>query len=201
MMLDAIERVIIIDDNKNEVQALQDMLESNDIDVTFFTPEQAKNNKLRKKRKLLFFDLLLDEEKNIQENVSTIRKIMTNLLPKDFGAYGLIIWSRNSNDIEKLKRGIQEDGEKSRYPVPLFILGLNKLKYLEDDNYDSLFIDLEEQLVKNKAAYFFLNWRNSIELASDNALNNMYHLVPNYNEQTKGFLYLLYQMAKKQSWT
>ena len=155
MILNYIDRVLILDDQKNEVKALKTMLVNNDIDVTFFTPNQAKKKRLKKNRQLLFFDLSLNDRDNISTNISTIRFILSKLLPAGFGAYGLIMWTKHFDLIKQLKDKIQTDGKNKKYPIPLFILGLNKSEYIYKGNYNSLFDDLEKLLSENKAAYFF----------------------------------------------
>lgn len=127
MMLDYIDRVVIVDDSKNEIKALEEMLKGQDIDVCSYDPEQAKNVQLNRNRQLLFFDLSLDDGKSITDNISTIlRPILMHMLPQNFGAYGLILWTKHSDDVQQVKEKIQND--KGKYPLPLFILGITSVQ-------------------------------------------------------------------------
>lgn len=195
MMFDSIERVLILDDKKDEIAALKDKLEKDDIDVTYLTPNEAMTKQLKKSRQLLFFDLSLDDKKTIGVNISTIRRLLKKLLPKDFGAYGLIMWTSHVHDIQTLKNAIQEDGKNGKYPIPLFILGMSKLDYIRKGNYNSILEDLEDLLINNKAAYFFFNWSASIYSGVNKAISDIYQLEPEYDKQESNLPYLLYLMA------
>ena len=171
------------------------MLKGQDIDVCSYDPEQAKNVQLNRNRQLLFFDLSLDDGKSITDNISTIlRPILMHMLPQNFGAYGLILWTKHSDDVQQVKEKIQND--KGKYPLPLFILGIDKNVYITKGNYDTLFDDITQQLQNNKAAYFFFNWRNSVYSGVDKTVSDIYEMEPDYDKQETNLTYLLYKMAQ-----
>lgn len=195
MMLDYIDRIVIVDDSKEESYALETMLRDQDIDVCSYTPDEARKVQLKKNRQLLFFDLSMDDGMSITENISTIlRPILLHMLPQNFGAYGLILWTRHIEDISQVKEKIQND--KGKYPLPLFIMGMDKSVYISKGNYGTLFDDIIEHLHSNKAVYFFFNWRNTVYSGVDKTVSDIYNMEPEYDKQETNLTYLLYKMAQ-----
>lgn len=193
-VLDCLDRVVIIDDSPEEVESLKQLLENNDISVDCYTPDVARSISLKKNRQLFFIDLSMDDSKSIKDNISAIiRPLLEKIIPMDFGTYGLIMWTRHFECLEEVKNKIQLD--KDKYQLPLFILGLDKSKYLQQGNYDTLFVDIDALIEKNNAAYFFFNWRQSVHSGVDRTIFDIYKLAPNYATQEKELSYLMYKMA------
>lgn len=194
MISNYINRVVVIDDSFQEIEPLMELLSLKDIDALYLSPQKAKGSKLIKDRQLLFFDLSMDDSKTIVDNVSSvIRPILKQMLPENFGAYGLIVWTKHFDDVNIVKEKIQLD--KGKYPLPLFILALDKTKYLLDNNYDTLFDDITELLVNNKAAYFFLNWCNSVSAGVNKTISDIYGMEDGYEQQENNLTFLLYKLA------
>lgn len=197
---DSIKNVLIIDNKEDEVVGLEDVLTTQGTYFTFYTPEKLNDSENTiKNHQIIFMDFSLDDTKtNPVDNISLIRKALKKICKESFGSYGLVLWTRHMDHIQEFKEKLSIDAEKKEYITPLFVVGLDKSIYIKN-GYDSLWEDLNKELLENKAALFFLNWRYSVEIGADNALNNMYNMVPNYVEQELQFPYLLYQMAKNYS--
>lgn len=194
MISNYINRVVVIDDSFQEIEPLMELLSLKDIDALYLSPQKAKGSKLIKDRQLLFFDLSMDDSKTIVDNVSSvIRPILKQMLPENFGAYGLIVWTKHFDDVNIVKEKIQLD--KGKYPLPLFILALDKTKYLLTNNYDSLFDDITKLLVNNKAAYFFLNWCDSVNAGVNKTISDIYSMEDGYEQQESNLTFLLYKLA------
>lgn len=193
-VLDCLDRVVIIDNSFEEIKSLKQLLESKDIGVDFYTPDVAKGICLKKNRQLFFIDLSMNDAKSIPDNISTIiRPLLKKMISMDYGTYGLIMWTRHIEYLEEVKKRIQLDSDK--YQLPLFILGLDKSKYIREGNFNKLFTDIDELIEKSNAAYFFLNWRRSVHLGVDRTIFDIYKLTPNYTTQEKELSYLMYKMA------
>lgn len=194
MISNYINRVVVIDDSFQEIEPLMELFSLKDIDALYLSPQKAKGSKLIRDRQLLFFDLSMDDSKTIVDNVSSvIRPILKQMLPENFGAYGLIVWTKHFDDVNIVKEKIQLD--KGKYPLPLFILALDKTKYLLDNNYDTLFDDITNLLVNNKAAYFFLNWCNSVSAGVNKTISDIYGMEDGYEQQENNLTFLLYKLA------
>lgn len=198
MITDFIDSVVIIDDKEKEIEELAKKLQEEDISVKIqIVNPQDKQFKdiipLKKYRQLIFMDLSLDDSINIKNNISTeIRPILLKILPKTNGCYGLVVWSKHTDDISILKDKLLED--KDKYCLPMFIVPFDKSNYLKN-GYGNILDDLNDILQKDKAAYFFVNWMSSVKSASGKAISDIYSLVTDYDKQQTELIYILYKMA------
>jgi hypothetical protein len=196
MVTDFIDSVLIIDDKEDEIKDLQQVLEEEDIFVQFLNPTDKKLSDLpvlKKHKQVVFIDLSLDDSINILNNVSTkIRPLLSKILPKTKGCYGLVVWSKHTEDVNILKEKLQED--KGKYTLPIFIVPFDKNEYLQK-GYDEILNDLNNTLKSDKAAYFFVSWMSTVKSAANNAMSDIYSLVPEYDKQKTELMYLMYKMA------
>ena len=197
---DCIKSALIIDNVYEEVKDLELILTSAGTYHTFYTPETLNDvQKDFKNHQIIFMDFSLDDTRiNPIDNIALIRNALKKICKVNFGSYGLVLWTKHMEHIQVFKTKLTLDAKKKEYITPLFVIGLDKSSYLQN-GYSSLWDDLNTKLLKDKAALFFFNWRNSVDSASDNALNYMYQLVPDYTKQPQQFSYLLYQMAENYS--
>lgn len=194
-IMDNVKSVLIIDNKYEEVEGLISVLDSECIYHRFYTPDDVNDEqKKMKNHQIIFMDFSLDDSKKDVENIALIRNTLKKICNEKFGTYGLVLWTRHIEYITEFKRKLSIDAKNKKYITPLFVIGLDKTLYLQN-GYNDLWCDLSNKLHKDKAATFFFNWRNSVETSADSALNNMYQLVPNYEDQHKQFQYLLYKMA------
>ena len=198
MITDFIDSVVIIDDQEKEIKELAKKMQEEDISVKIqiVNPHDKQFTNiipLKKYRQLIFMDLSLDDSINIKNNISTeIRPILLKILPKTKGCYGLVVWSKHTNDISILKEKLLEDRDK--YCLPMFIVPFDKSNYLKN-GYDNILDDLNDILQKDKVAYFFVNWMSSVKSASGKAISDIYSLVTDYDKQQTELMYILYKMA------
>lgn len=189
-----IDSALILDDKENEITALKALLEENDVWVKYYNPEDLKSiTKPIKNRKVVFIDLHIDESQELKPNIALLRNYFKKLLGENFGTYGIIIWTKHPDEIETFKTKIQSD---TQYTLPLFIVGLDKTKYLQRGDYKTLFGDINSALEKNVAAKFFIDWGSSINKGRDTTITNIYSLVKDYQLQDDNLKYILYQLAK-----
>ena len=193
---DSIKSALIIDNKESEVEGLKNVLLKEGIYYTFYTPEDInKNEKIIKNHQIIFMDFSLDDTKtNPVENIGLIRKTLKEICKDGFGSYGLVLWTKHIENIQLFKEKLTIDAENKDYITPLFVIGLKKDSYLQK-GYDSLWEDLNNELIENKAAFFFFNWRNTIGNGADNTLRNLYGLIPDYTKQERELQFLLYSIA------
>jgi len=195
MIEDFIDSALIIDDIEDEIIELGKSLEDKDIWVKYYTPEKLKSRKTPlKNRKIIFLDLYISKTATeIKGNISELRKILQKSIGSDFGSYGVILWTNHITHIDIFKQKIQ--GDANKYTLPLFVVGLDKRKYLES-GYDQLFDDIQHELSNNIAASFFVRWSILVRKGRDNAITNIYSLIKDYKHQDKNLQYILFQLAK-----
>lgn len=189
-----IDSVLIIDDSKSEVEKLEQYFIANDTRVNHFTPDELEQKTdFFKNRKLIIVDLYLIDKDNLITNIARIRRYFKNTIGKNFGNYGLVLWTKHLEHLNEFREKIKLD--QSSYSLPLFIIGLDKTKYLTADNYDTVIQDLETEIEKNSGASFFLKWSNLVKKSKDNATNQIFELVKDYNKQDSDLRFILLKLA------
>lgn len=215
MLLDeSVNSVIIVDDIKDELLPLRKMLEEKEIHVDSFVYPEEKIKTFHRNHQLIFLDWGLNGNPNqVSENISIFITILQKLCSETFGLYGLVVWTKHPEKVEELEKkiGIAAFSEAAREEVqelddekettlikihpPLFILVLNKNKYIHEGNYLSLPQDIDEELKKKPAAYFYFKWSVSIQASKDKTIKSIYQLIHDYQKQDEYFLYILYRLA------
>lgn len=200
MIENFIDSVLILDDVEEEIKGLQLHLEQKDIWVKYFSPTTLLEhpNKL-KNRKLIFLDLHINSGLSSSDtigHIAYIRKLFSQKIGIDFGTYGIIMWTAYPEEVYQLKERMQNDSKN--YDIPLFILALDKNKYLKG-GWNDLFKDINDQLEQNLAASFFIQWNDFVKKGKDNAILNIYNLSHDYSLQDQNLRFILLQLAKNYS--
>ncbi|HTR80184.1 MAG TPA: hypothetical protein VMM58_01055 [Bacteroidota bacterium] len=194
MIEEFIDSALIIDDSAGEIQELKNLLESHDIWVKHYRPMDLGETKLRN-RKIVFLDLSLDDLKTPVDNISTIiRPMLLKNFGRNFGTYGVVLWTKHFEDVSEFKKRVQKDA--GEYSLPLFVVALDKTKYSGRGDYSSVFDDLNEQLKQNASSSFFIEWFSLINRARDKSIDGVYSLVNDYELQSKDLQFILFQLAK-----
>jgi hypothetical protein len=195
-----IDSVLILDDVEAEIAGLKTHLEQKDIWVKYFSPATLREQEYRlKNRKLIFLDLHINpglSSADTPGHISFIRSLFTDIIGLGFGTYGIIMWTAYPEEVDLLKKRMQND--KDRYDIPLFIIALNKNKYLSE-GWSDLFTDINAELNQNLAASFFIQWNEFVMQGKDNAILNIYSLVNDYSLQDQNLKFILLQLAKNYS--
>ena len=217
LISDIINRVLVIDDSEDDIKSLKSVLEPEDITVDSCLPKDMKGKLFKRNRQLVFMDLYLDTNLNLNQNIEFIRSILSSNIADSFGLYGLVIWSTKYKDFEKVKTKISEayklyldsleklETKKKEadelavtiYPIkpPMFIVSLNKNKYLEANSFESLLPDLQHKLLDDTAACFFTSWYRSVLKGVEDSIHDVYRLAPKYPERKNELSYLLYKLG------
>jgi DNA-binding transcriptional regulator GbsR (MarR family) len=198
MIENFIETATFIDDNPDETKDLQSIFKRKKIFFDYYHPKEFSKTRFKlKNRKLIFLDFELNPTINSSSgHISYIRRNFRKIIGKNFGIYGIIVWSKHIEYIEEFKEKISNDS--GIYTMPLFIVGLNKTKYMRE-GYKDIIKDIQSELSKNIAASFFINWTNNIEKAKTSAINDIFSLVQDYNIQNENLKFLLYHLARNKT--
>lgn len=210
MIAEFLNSTIIVDDTPGDVTNLKKILSLNDINYKFYTPEKLiRSNRKWKNKKIIFLDLYLTEDNNVSSQISyAISNIFRKKIDKDFGVYGIVLWSRHTNekedgneksDLEIYKEKIAKASLHYSFTPPLFIIGLDKSKYIRDNSFKQIFVDLEKELKNTTAANFFIKWSHIIEKGKEKVVNDIFSLVKNYEFQDDNLKFLLFHLAKNQT--
>jgi hypothetical protein len=195
MITDFLNSAIVIDDKPTEFAELCCELEKQEIRCESYTPDQLATITFKKNRQLIFLDLSLDDSRKIVENIALIRNLLKKTLDENFGIYGIIMWSKHQYHIDLFKEKLQEDRIGKSYPTPIFIVGLDKMKYIRQGNYEELLNDIEQVLKGDSAATFFLEWSYIVQQAKDRSIMKIYSQMPDYKKQSDDITFILTQLA------
>lgn len=195
MIEEFIDSALIIDDKEDEIAPLKSLLEQKDIWVKHHLPtDLQKQTTVFKNRKIVFLDLYIDETKELIPNIALIRNIFSKVIGKNFGTYGIILWTKHIAEIDEFKKRIS--GDSNDYDLPMFILGLDKTTYMKSGNYNVIFNDIDAKLKESTAAQFFMEWSTIVRSGKDKAIQNVYSLIKDYNIQEENLKFVLCQLAQ-----
>jgi gas vesicle protein len=198
MIRNFIETATFIDDNPSEIKDLQAVFKRRKILFDYYHPNEFKKARFKlKNRKLIFLDFELEPTmSSSSQHIGFIRKNFKKIIGKNFGVYGIIVWSKHLEYMDEFKEKLSRDSNS--YTMPLFIIALDKVKYIRE-GYSKIFDDIQDELNKNTAASFFINWNNNIEKAKTIAINDIFSLVQDYNIQNENLKFLLYHLARNKT--
>lgn len=212
---DFVDRVYLIDNKDEEIEELARELKALDIDVLTYNPSLGEEPEvLSKNRQLIFVDLMLDEDVNHRKsNLSQLLSILSKVISKSFGNYGLILWTKHPDEeatmlkqmiselaVKKQRDDKNEDDEIKidiELPtLPMFIVTLSKNTFIEKGSYVGVLDVVEQELRKSNAGYFFMRWIASVKTAMDKTVSDVYSLCKDYENQEREITYILYKLAK-----
>lgn len=193
MIENFVDSVIIIDDKEKDISELQTILESKQIWCKHYTPDYLLKDKPElKNRKLIFLDLFIDESKaTLKDQLALIRKIFKDSVGRKFGSYGLVLWTKHPENFEEFKEKFFQSYDT--YDLPLFIVGLDKGKYLKV-GFENVLKDLQIELLNNAGANFFINWDIVVNSSKDQSIGQVYDLINSSKDEN--LKYVLFQMAR-----
>jgi hypothetical protein len=199
MLIDSfVSRAVIVDDKPEEIKGLLDELCKVEIACEVYQPSEFDKLNFQKNRELFFFDLFLNEQDGNEDpkgQISTIRSKLKKGLGFNGGVYGIVLWTSHPNYLIDFKTALSKDKIKNLYNTPLFIVCMNKQTYLRN-GYGNFLKDLNQEIEKDLAAYFFMSWGASLTRARDLAIMDVYKHTSDYNNQSKQLLNLLYLLAR-----
>jgi hypothetical protein len=203
MIENFIDSALIIDDKSSEVEALIALLESKQVLTKYYTPKFLQENTITiKNRKLIFLDLYINEDESKSTGqIALIRQIFKKCIGKGFGTYGIVLWTKHLKENGEISPDFKEFLDKFKnnndeYELPLFIVGLDKAKYLTAGNFNDVLSDLDKELSNNSAAAFFIEWDSLVRKGTANAIINIFSLVKNYNKQEQDLRFILLKLAQ-----
>jgi len=192
-----VDSVLIIDDKEEEIIGLKKSLEEQDVWVTHCLPEDLKRRQPIRHRTLLFLDLHLNTDEDI---TSILSRYTRPILQRHFSnnrAYGIVIWSLHDNEISIFCEKIIEDAiNNKRYSMPVFIINLEKTKYIQANDFSKIIDDLNIKLLESPAASFFMSWSISVTKSISNVISDFFSLSPDFFDKENGLINNLYLLAK-----
>lgn len=221
---DVINRAVVIDNMEEEGSAIVKALSDADVHTDFILVDDGsidEKNTFIHPRELIVADLLLNENKNDAiTNISRLIGIINKLQPKDSKFYGIIIWTKHKefakDFIDRISRAVNFGSEKqlednegddeiitqvSLTNPPLFILCLDKMKYMENGcwNFHDLLQDINAKLQESRTAYFSLKWKQTINMSIENVTYDVFRLSTDYNKHEDELSYILKALSQNET--
>jgi len=195
MIENFINSALIIDDSEGEITALKNFLEEKDIWVKHYKPDQLEGiDGPFKNRKIVFLDLFLVDQDTLVNNIARIRRYLRKFIGASFGSYGIVLWTKHVEGLEELQKRVAQDS--AHYTAPLFIIGLDKTKYLGVNSFDTVLADLDNELNKSISSKFFIEWNLLVDKAKDTTISTVFAKVPDYRRQDQNLQFILYKIAR-----
>lgn len=197
MLKDFISSALIIDDSKEEIEKLKEFLEGEDIWVKHYTPAEietlTKSQQPFNNRKLIFLDLYLNDRENIENNIARIRSYFSGIIGNDFGTYGIVLWTKHTDEFNSFVERIYKTANK--YTPPLFVVPLEKNQFLAKGDFSRVLEKLEEKLSNDLASSFFVEWNKAVKKGSDNTISTLYSLFETNKNKQKYLEAVLFKLA------
>lgn len=218
-----LDRVIVIDNLKEEMEDLVERLRKLDIavDAPDYTEDYAQLPVYRHNHQLIFMDLMLDEDvSHLPTNISRVIRILNHIAGQGFGPYGLVLWTKHLDKLTQvLKRfesattaapavethQIEEDEvvveDEPLTNPPVFVIGIDKVQFKATGVWDfsNVIPIINAELQKSNASYFFLRWLSATRQASQETISSIYGLTRNYENKEKEITHILNKLALNQT--
>jgi len=193
-------RVVVIDDNYNEVEAIIKMLSQQRISVTYFSgkldelPEQPFPDV-----RIIFLDVVLSGlTVGNTTIVSALMGVLGKIVNKNNGPFVVVLWTKHPDHIEGLKNALQNEGYKA------IIIDLEKTDFFEkngsfkSDSYTKLKQRINGKLKEIDIFKIFIHWENVVNDAASRTVNNFSQLseFKNKDEWNKNIKSIFNKMAE-----
>ena len=216
-----LDRVIIIDNIREEIDELVNSLRSYDIAVD--TPEYSDDYEqfpvYHRNHQLIFMDLMLDEDVgHLKTNISRVIGILSHIVGEGFGPYGLVLWTKHldtKNEVlkrldsvsnNKLENQEEVDAEEINIDVrlqnpPVFVIGVDKLQFKKSGEWDfsDLMPVINQIIQESNASYFFLRWLSVTRQAAQDTISSIYGLTHSYAKIEGEISHILIKLALNQT--
>ena len=165
-----------------------------DIWARFFSPSDLdrKENPFNN-RKIIFLDLYLDDSRSSTDNIAKIRKYFKLIIGKNFGTYGIVLWTKHTDHFDDFCDKIFQ--KNNPFTLPLFVIPLDKTKYKRQGSYVGVLEELEEKLISDVASSFFVEWNKAVKNGSDNTITTLYNLFETNEKKNRNLESVLYSLA------
>lgn len=214
-----LDRVIVIDNLKEEMDDLVERLRKFDIavDAPDYTEDYSQLPVYRHNHQLIFMDLMLDEDEwHLTTNISRVIQILSHIVGPGFGPYGLVLWTKHLDKLgqvlnrfdsaskvvlEAEQKQIEEDEvavEETPLPnPPVFVIGIDKVQFKATGVWDfsNVIPIINEEIKKSNASYFFLRWLSVTRQASQETISSIYELAGEYEKNETQISHILYRLA------
>ena len=195
MLQDFFTSALIIDNDFKEVKDLISYLEEDkDVWTKYLSPADLdKKTTPFNNRKIIFLDLYLDDSRSSIDNISKIRSYFKSIIGKNFGTYGIVLWTKHTSHFDDFCTKIFQ--KNNPFTLPLFVIPLDKTIYIRKGNYEGVLEDLEIKLTTDVPSSFFIEWNKAVINGSDKTISSLYNLFDTNEKKNNNLEAVLYELA------
>lgn len=181
-MLNSLTKVIIVDNDADDLKKIEQSLRMLDIPAKALKFDaSAPRNKPYRGIRLAFFDIRLEEGTSSEISIiTTLANAIKKYISIDNGPYILIFWTSNKQLIPAIKLYIQER-ESETIPKPISIECLDKT--IGTSSNSSKLRAAIKEILKNDVFRILLDYEDSVALAAGTTLKTIFNVVSNDSEK------------------
>jgi hypothetical protein len=177
------QRVVVIDDNYEEVKTLLFALWKKEIPYTYLNGQMEELPKVPFSGvRLIFIDIVLGmESPSDKNNAALVANVISRIVGKNPGPYFVVFWTKHDPLIEEVLRYL---GSANISPVG----HINLEKPTKSDDVltvTALISRLEEKLSLLESFNYVLEWESLVEEATDNFSANLFSVIPTNDDTTE----------------
>ncbi|MCI0449423.1 MAG: hypothetical protein L0Y79_06515 [Chlorobi bacterium] len=179
MILPEYGKIVIIDDDIDEVKPLIELLYKNGLPFLYYSDVSQLPKKPLEEIRVLFLDLKLIMTTNVRQVISSVGNWIKKLIKTNCGPYIIVTWSKHNDDY--LNELIEEFNNGLKKYKPIAIIPLAKNIYLKTDQNGNKVakkgaLKRIEKKLNNELKNFniikvFIFWQNIVQKSCDTTLN------------------------------
>lgn len=177
-------RIIIIDDNEDDLKKLSKVFHDHGIGCKSFIYDGFNFPTPMLGVRFAFFDIHLNQDSNVN---STLKDAISHYISVDNGPFVLIFWSSNTNKIEDFIEFVNRTNDEFKNKLkPILLEAIDKSDFIEGGN--SLEKKLDSILSKD-IVKCLIRFEEEVLTAANQTLNKLISIIPYDNNwgETTGF--------------
>ena len=156
-------KVVIIDNKREEVEQLEDLLTQNGASYIFYDYNKLRDTDIKKCSgiRLMFLDIRLEEGTSDPKTLCTIlASAIDKVVEKENGPYTIVLWTNEISLKEQVEEFLLERLSSDETTAPSCVCALDKKDFISEPE-TKLIEKLYEQLKEQHMMSFLFEWENN----------------------------------------
>lgn len=156
-------KVVIIDNKREEVEQLEDLLTQNGASYIFYDYNKLRDKDIKKCSgiRLMFLDIRLEDGTSDPKTLCTIlASAIDKVVEKENGPYTIVLWTNEISLKEQVEEFLLERLSIDETTVPSCVCALDKKDFISEPE-TKLIEKLYEQLEEQHMMSFLFEWENN----------------------------------------
>ena len=156
-------KVVIIDNKREEVEQLEDLLTQNGASYIFYDYNKLRDTDIKKCSgiRLMFLDIRLEDGTSDPKTLCTIlASAIDKVVEKENGPYTIVLWTNEISLKEQVEEFLLERLSSDETTAPSCVCALDKKDFISEPE-TKLIEKLYEQLKEQHMMSFLFEWENN----------------------------------------